>query len=67
MKVCFDVNRGRLYDEESGEGVSDEGDMKEGWGNLMYMPWTPTVQSRYESASSKLVSREILGKSGGGG
>jgi len=27
-----------LYEEESGEGVSDEGDVREGWGNLMYMP-----------------------------
>lgn len=62
----FDVGREirlarRLPEEESGEGVSDdEAVLREGWGNLMYIPWTPTVQSRYELASSKLVSSEML-------
>lgn len=47
--------------EESGDGALDaDGDAAGGCANEMRMPCTPTVQSRYESPSSKLVSSEIL-------
>lgn len=49
-------------DDAKGEGASErsEARMRDGWGNLIWIPWTPIVQSRYEDASSKSVSNETL-------
>jgi len=46
--------------EESGEGASEAEGLVEGGLNEIWMPWVPTVQSRYESASSKSVRSDTL-------
>jgi hypothetical protein len=64
-KDCLDVRRGRWAEDESGEGAEELPEVeesREGWGNVMYIPCIPIVQSRYESPSSKSVSREMLDK-----
>ena len=52
----------RCVDEDRGDGVEleDEGGRRDGWGKEILNPCTPIVQSRYEEASSKSVSRETL-------
>lgn len=39
---------------------SEDADKVDGWGKLIRMPCTPIVQSKYEDASSKSVSKEML-------
>lgn len=56
--------RGRQDDDESGDGVLEDKVSRDGCGNVMWIPWVPIVQSRYDCASSKSVSSEILGTSG---
>ena len=64
-KTCRDAMGvvGKFEDEESGDGVSDEGaGSSDGCEKVIWMPCTPTVQSRYDEASSKSVSKETLGQ-----
>jgi hypothetical protein len=59
----LEVILGRYADEERGDGAPDElvdVGSRAGFENVMYIPCTPTVQSRYEDASSKSVSNEML-------
>ena len=54
---------GSESDDENGDGAEDEsedGVNVDGCGKLMWIPCTPTVQSRYDVASSKFVSSEML-------
>lgn len=53
LRVEIDVEEAR------GEGASEDA-LDTGCGKEMYMPWVPRVQSRYEEASSKSVSSDIL-------
>ena len=46
--------------EESGEGASEAEGLVEGGLKEIWMPCVPTVQSRYEAASSKSVRSDIL-------
>jgi hypothetical protein len=46
--------------EERGEGASEAEGLVEGGLNEIWMPCVPTVQSRYEAASSKSVRSDIL-------
>ena len=46
--------------EESGEGASEAEGLVEGGLNDIWMPCVPTVQSRYEVASSKSVRSDTL-------
>ena len=46
--------------EESGEGASEAVGLVEGGLNEICMPWVPTVQSRYDAASSKSVRSDTL-------
>lgn len=58
---CLEIKRGRKAEEENGEGADESVDgYMDGFGKLICIPWTPTVQSRYDSAFSKLVNSEIL-------
>lgn len=54
--------RGRYVDDDSGDGAPDsELDASSaGCANVSEMPCTPTVQSRYDAASSKSVRSETL-------
>ena len=60
-RVCLELKRGRKEEEEKGDGVDEsvEGYI-DGFGKLICIPWTPTVQSRYDDAFSKSVNNEIL-------
>lgn len=58
-RVFLEVKRGRKLEEESGEGADESVDgYIAGFGKLMCIPWTPTVQSRYDDASSKSVNND---------
>ena len=46
--------------EESGEGASEAGGLVGGGVKVIWMPCVPTVQSRYDVASSKSVRSDIL-------
>lgn len=59
--VFLEKKRGRKGEDEYGEGADEsvEGYIA-GFGNVMCIPWTPTVQSRYDDAFSKSVNNETL-------
>lgn len=66
-RVCLDLRRGKKEEEENGEGGDESAEgYIDGFGKLMCIPWTPTVQSRYDDAFSKSVSNEILRDTQGG-
>ena len=46
--------------EESGEGASEAEGLVGGGEKVIWMPCVPTVQSRYDAASSKSVRSDIL-------
>ena len=46
--------------EESGEGASEAGGLVGGGVKVIWMPCVPTVQSRYDAASSKSVRSDML-------
>lgn len=66
-RVCLELRRGKKEEEENGEGgdESAEGYIA-GFRKLICIPWTPTVQSRYDDAFSNSVSNEILAGHMGG-
>ena len=65
--VFLETKRGRKLEEESGEGADESvAGYIAGFGKLMCMPWTPTVQSRYDDASSKSVNNDTLQDNVGG-
>lgn len=37
---------GRYADEERGDGELEEAGSREGFRKVIYIPWTPTVQSK---------------------
>lgn len=52
---------GSVTEDDSGEGADEDSDAKvDGWGKLIRIPCTPIVQSKYDDASSKSVSRDML-------
>lgn len=57
----MELKRGRKEEEENGDGAEESVDgYIDGFGKLICIPWTPTVQSRYDDAFSKSVNNEIL-------
>lgn len=62
VKVWREVTRGRYVEDDNGDGAPDSEDdvSSDGCAKVIEMPWTPTVQSRYDVASSKSVRSETL-------
>ena len=64
--LFLETKRGRKLEEESGDGADESVDgYIDGFGKLMCIPWTPTVQSRCDDASSKSVNNDTLWTRGG--